>query len=110
MTQGMLDFAVARKRREDGIKRSHDAVSDDWKVRALAAVERTCHMVAEFISDDVWAYGNLEQTGHDRALGSVMLKAAKLGYCVKTDRMRRSRRSNLSGKPVWKSLIHGRSV
>jgi hypothetical protein len=53
----------------------------------------------------VWETG-LDCTREDRALGPIMQKAARLGWCIKTDRVRPSRRSRMSGKPVWKSLLY----
>ncbi len=38
-------------------------------------------------------------------MGAVMLKARRLGWCERTNRTRPSVRSNLSGKPVWRSVI-----
>lgn len=77
---------------------------DAWKEHALEAVERTCRRLERFISDDIWD-GGLESTREDRALGPILLKARKLGWCVKTGELRASKRSHLSGKPVWKSLL-----
>lgn len=77
---------------------------DHWAEAALAAIFSVCQAKADFISDDVWATG-LESTHNDRALGPVMMRAKKLGYCEKTDRVRPSLRSHLSGKPVWRSLL-----
>jgi hypothetical protein len=77
----------------------------EWLETALLAVERTCRKLEYFISDDVWDFGELESTREDRALGPVMMRAKRNGWCVKTDRLRPSRRSHLSGKPVWRSLI-----
>lgn len=78
---------------------------EDWAADALAAVQKTCIVLEEFISDDVWRVGQLDSTHEDRALGPVLLQAKRNRWCVKTDRMRPSLRSHLSGKPVWKSLV-----
>lgn len=77
----------------------------EWKEQALAAVRRTCEQLPDFISDDVWTTGGLDSTREDRALGPIIRKAARMGWCVKTDRVRPSVRSRGSGKPVWTSLI-----
>jgi hypothetical protein len=79
---------------------------EEWREQALQAVERTCLSLPEFISDDVWDTGALESTREDRALGPIMLAARNRGWCTKTDRVRPSKRSHLSGKPVWRSLLY----
>jgi hypothetical protein len=84
------------------------ATDEQWREAALAAVQRTCEQQAEFISDDVWRNG-LDSTREDRALGPIMLRAARAGWCKKTDRVRPSVRSHGSGKPVWKSKLFGGS-
>lgn len=97
-------FAAASAR--DAALAQVDAGADPrWKALALDAVRRTCEQRAEFISDDVWEVGNLPSTREDRALGPVLRQAARQGMCVKTDRVRPSVRSHLSGKPVWRSLL-----
>lgn len=97
------DAAIAR---EQALRQVDENADPDWKDLALDAVRRTCEQRSDFISDDVWEVGELPQTREDRALGPVMLRASRLGWCVKTDRVRPSKRSHLSGKPVWRSLLH----
>jgi hypothetical protein len=102
MTQLTLDGA--RKERDKALERVDRAADADWKTWALSAVERTAVRLETFISDDVWESG-LEATREDRALGPVLLRAARFGWITKTDRVRPSRRSHGSGKPVWRSNI-----
>jgi hypothetical protein len=99
------DPEVVRKESQDAIQQVEDNAEDDWKDLALEAVHVTCMQRESFISDDVWVCGDLPSTREDRALGPVLMKAAKLKWCEKTDRVRPSLRSHMSGKPVWKSLI-----
>jgi len=80
--------------------------AEEWRAEALEAIRKVCLGRADFICDDVWDTG-LRSAHNDKALGPVMMQAAKNGWCVKTDRVRPSRRSHLSGKPVWKSLLYG---
>ena len=88
-----------------------DAHADPlWKDQALAAVRRVCELRQDFHVDDSWTLTDLPSTREDRALGPIMLKAARLGYCRKTDRVRPSARSHGSGKPVWTSLIFAGSA
>lgn len=100
-------FDSAKIGRETGLERVDRAAEPDWKDLAYEAVEATARRLPEFISDDVWEYGGLESTREDRALGPVFLRAARAGLIVKTDRVRPSVRSHLSGKPVWRSTVYG---
>ena len=76
-----------------------------WKEDALEAIRQTAETMPAFISDDVWERG-LRQTREDRALGPVFMRAKRLGWIEKTDYVRPSVRSHLSGKPVWRSLLY----
>jgi hypothetical protein len=96
--------------RDAALQRVEANADPEWLTRALKAVHATCLSCADFISDDVWKIGELDRTREDRALGAVMVKAAKNGWCRKTDRTRPSVRSNLAGKPVWESLIYREAV
>ena len=82
---------------------------DDWKEEALQAIHQVCRQKPDFICDDIWATG-LRSTHNDKALGPVLMAAKKLGYCVKSDRVRPSLRSHLSGKPVWVSRLFERTA
>lgn len=95
---------VAAETRE-AIERVDQHAEAGWKQAALEAVRKTCEELPEFISDDIWERG-LDSTREDRALGPVLMRAKKNGWCVKTNMLRPSVRSHLSGKPVWKSLIY----
>ena len=99
-----LTLADALRDRDLALERVEDAADPDWRGSALAALERTARALPEFISDDVWSNG-LPSTREDRALGPVFLAAARAGWIEKTDRVRPSRRSHGSGKPIWRSLI-----
>lgn len=99
-------FDQARDATDKAIKQVDDAADPDWKDAALEAVRRTAQQLDEFISDDVWEIGGLTSTREDRALGPVFQRAKREGIAVKTDRVRPSVRSHLSGKPIWRSLIH----
>lgn len=104
MTQMTItDALLQRAQAVDQVDKNADAV---WKDAALAAVRRVCELRADFHVDDIWTLTDLPSTREDRALGPVMLKAARLGFCRKTDRVRPSARSHGSGKPVWQSLLY----
>lgn len=101
-------FAQAAEQRQAALVRVEEHADDGWLSQALEAVRQCAQRYPEFISDVVWEYTDLPHTREDRALGSVFLKAARQGWIKKTDRVRPSVRSNLSPKPVWRSLIYER--
>lgn len=98
-------FSLAAAARDKALGQVEENAAPEWKDRALKAVRLTATQRNEFISDDVWEIGKLDRAREDRALGPVFLQAARLGWIRKTDRVRPSVRSHLSGKPVWMSLI-----
>ncbi len=55
--------------------------------------------------DDFWREARLDSPPEARALGPVILRAARLRLMEKTGEFRQSVASNLSPKPVWRSLI-----
>jgi hypothetical protein len=95
----------AASARDEALRQVDEHADARWKADALAAVEGLCRARKDWISDDVWETG-LESTREDRALGPILRTAARNGWCRKTDRVRPSKRSHLSGKPVWESLIY----
>jgi hypothetical protein len=95
----------ARAARDQAIERVDTHAESEWKAQALAAVKATAERLPDLISDDVWETTGLPSTREDRALGPVFQRAAREGYIAKTDRVRPSVRSHLSGKTVWRSLI-----
>jgi hypothetical protein len=99
-------FAAAKAGRADGLERVATNADPEWSEEAYVALVRTAERLSEFISDDVWRIGELASTREDRALGPVFLRAARNRVAVKTNKVRPSVRSHLSGKPVWRSLIY----
>ncbi len=102
----MTAFWRAGMDRDIALERVETAASEAWKAEALEAVYAVCCARHTFISDDVWEIGELPSTREDRALGPIMLRAARLGWCRKTTEVRPSVRSHLAGKPIWESLLH----
>jgi hypothetical protein len=102
---------AAGSARDRALEQVEQNADQAWKADALEAIRLTAERLPEFISDDVWETPIRHRTEHlapareDRALGPVMLAAARRGWIRKTDRVRPSVRSHLSGKPVWTSLI-----
>lgn len=100
-----LTIDQALQQRDLQLARVDTHADPDWKTRALDAVRRTCEQLPDFICDDVWTTGGLDSTREDRALGPVMQRAARNGWCVRTMAGRPSARSHGSPKPVWRSLL-----
>lgn len=59
----------------------------------------------EVFVDDFWEEVGLPEPRESRALGPVFLKAARAGLMEKTGVFRKSIRSHLTEKPVWRSRI-----
>jgi hypothetical protein len=104
--QRSLDFTIAQAELRTALRRLDTHVDRAWLEQAHAALERCAMARKDFISDDVWDF-DLPRTQEDRALGPVFLRAKRAGIITKTDRVRPSVRSHLSGKPVWISNIYG---
>lgn len=94
--------------RDEALALVDDNADPAWKEAAYRAVLMVARTNATFISDDVWEQTSLPPAREDRALGPVFLRAARDGMIRKTDRVRPSKRSHYSGKPVWESLIFER--
>ena len=97
--------ATARASRDAALASVADHADPGWLEHALGCLERTARELAEFISDDVWDRG-LRAPREGRALGVAFRRAARSGLIQKSDRLRPSVRSYLSGKPVWRSLVY----
>jgi hypothetical protein len=106
-----VDLALTRQ--EIGIARSAAAAGDDWKREAVTVLRRYCRNNEYVFVDDLWEYG-IESGLSDRAMGNVMQTARRYGWIAKIPLRkygegayvsRPSVRSNLSPKPVWRSMI-----
>ena len=93
--------------------------SEDWQEDALKCVKLVCTRQRTFVADDVWQLMNRlypETTTRDlRAMGPIMLRAVRLGWCERTNEMRRSEGEYRPGnrgtchahlRPVWRSKIY----
>ena len=86
------------------MEQAWDNAPDDWKSRALAAVKTLCQTRTEFTTDDL-PQDIRDGVPEPRALGPLMLCAAVMGWCEKTDRMRKSIHNKNHNRPkaVWRS-------
>lgn len=93
----------ARQDRDEGMARVDAATDDAWKDDAADAIERLAATGRPFMSDDVWpAIGrDADPPANMRALGPIMMRAARAGRIVKTGDYRPSVRSRLAPKPLW---------
>lgn len=105
----LFDYAAARAARDEGIARGTENANVDWKLSAEMAVLSVARELELFTADDVVRrIDPRAQTPDMRALGGVMTRAAKAGWCVKTQLPAREceRRSRHSAPlNVWQSLI-----
>jgi hypothetical protein len=85
-----FNAAAARAAKEEGMQRADEHAPADWKLRARRTVETLCRSRETFTADDVWGAG-LEKPHEPRALGPVMLRARKDGWCEPTGRTVKSR-------------------
>lgn len=106
MTEHQLTLDDARAQRDEGIERVERRAPASWLDYAFEFV--TAYLVEHetLFVDDLWTAG-LAEPPSMRALGPIMQRAARDGLMVKTGQWRPSVRSNLSEKPVWRSLIFG---
>jgi hypothetical protein len=103
-----LDPAAAAEGREIGAMLAEDSAGLLWREEALAAVKACCLAHAEFIVDDVWQYLQAPTPPDGRAMGSIILRAAREGWCEGTPTYRPSAQPQCHANPrrVWRSKLH----
>lgn len=112
MTQlGFLDssdrpIVQARNERDLALARVQLGADRDWCDRAFAALEAHLRQAETFHADDFWTLG-VEEPKERKALGAVILRAARAKLMVKTGEFRPSTSSHCLPKPVWRSLVCG---
>lgn len=106
MTSRNITEEQAREQRDEGIRRVEAGAEVEWKDTAWNILIGYLRVHPDFFVDDLWKRTNLPWPQEARAIGPIILRAARSGYIVKTGEYRPSVRSNMSIKPVWKSLIY----
>lgn len=104
------DRAHAEEDRNRDIQAADRGADEAWRQEALSTIQRVAMARAEFTTDDVLeANPALEEAREPRALGPMMLYAARDGLIEPTERYASSsrRQSNARHKRVWRSLIVG---
>ena len=107
-----FDPKKAARKREEAIRRVDEHAEEQWKMDALHAVKMVARQRKHFTTDAVWKV--LEgitdfEPAEPRAMGAVMRRAVKAGFCVITTETRESIRTSCNRRPlrIWESLIHG---
>ena len=107
----LFDWEESRRRKEEGMGRAEDNADEAWKAAALTAAYTAAKEMPYLITDDVVKrIPDTVRTHEMRAMGRVMLNAAKAGWIIKADTpgLPSSRPSlHHSPRTVWRSLIHG---
>lgn len=104
-----LDAALAENRKREALQRVEEHADPDWKTFALETIRLVAETRYEFTTDEIQELLDIApvQTHEPRALGAVMIQAARLGLIAQTDRFITSKsvRRHRAPKRVWRSLI-----
>ncbi len=109
MRQLGFDLHAATAARDNGIALGESSAGVAWQEAALEAIRMCAVLNRELIVDDVWPYLSHEVTTKDlRAMGSMMLKAAREELIAPTERYQLSARvsSHRNPRRIWRSLLH----
>lgn len=99
------DIFTALDAKHEAMERVEEHADDEWKDAAYKAVLLAANVYENFTSDDVMELIPPEVETHEhRALGPVMLRAAKAGLIVKTGMVRNSDRRSRHAAPltIWR--------
>lgn len=96
----------AARRRDAALVQVAGGADPDWMAKAWDALVEYLKTHQEWFADDFWANTPLERPRESRALGPIVLRAAREGLMVKSGRFRKSSASNMTEKPIWVSQIH----
>lgn len=108
---GQYNPDLARRKRDEGINNAELGamahIGDDWNERAFEAVQQAARVMKFLIVDDVWPFID-EAPAEGRAMGPVMLRAAREGIIERTGNYRTSARVSCHGNPrsEYRSLIY----
>lgn len=100
----MLDgqLVLGEEVRDEAVERVGSSVDPVWFVMALDAVDRVASKGQKFTTDEIWR--RLDVHGafdvEPRAMGAVMRKAVREGWCRATGEYRRSTRPECHARPV----------
>lgn len=100
----------AARRRDAAIVQVEAGADPDWMATAWDALVDYLRTHEEWFADDFWAETNLAKPREARALGPLVLRAAREGFMVKTGLFRKSVASNMTEKPRWRSLLYKKAT
>jgi hypothetical protein len=104
----LFDWDAARRARESAMGRADDHADADWKDAALDAVHAAALAHQTLTSEHVLPLIDRRFTTHDlRALGPVLVRAAKLGWIENTGSYVKSARRHMSPLTLWRSRVFG---
>jgi hypothetical protein len=112
MTDDPFDPADGERGKRDGMDRAWRGADPEWKRIILICVLEVAKRKPYFTADDVERYRLANYPNHTthehRALGPIMLEAAVLEYCVKTQDWVESTQRINHRRPmrVWWSLAY----
>lgn len=101
--QHQLTFNDAAAARDAAMEAAEIGALEHWKIAAWDFLVQYLRTHREMCTDDLWDAG-LPRTRENRALGPLVMRAARAGYIVKAD-YRPSLRRHLTPQVVWRSLI-----
>lgn len=103
-----IDELDAARRRDVALAQVADAADPSWMAAAWDALNEYLRTHETFFVDDFWNETKLERPKESRALGPVVLRAARDGLMKKSGQFRKSAASNMTEKPLWTSLVYVR--
>jgi uracil-DNA glycosylase len=95
-TRQQADQLDAARRRDHALARVADAADPTWMNQAWDALLDYLKTHQEFFVDDFWSQTQLARPREARALGPVVLRAARKGLMKKSGRFRKSVASNMT--------------
>jgi uracil-DNA glycosylase len=101
-----VDELDAVRRRDEALAMVADAADPSWASAAWDALMEYLRTHERFFVDDFWLETELERPRESRALGPIVLRAARQGFIVKSGEFRKSAASNMTEKPVWNSKLY----
>lgn len=102
-------FTQAKSLRDDSLVKVEEHAPEDWKTRAWTALVEHLRRNEEFFAPDFWRVSGLEKPREARALGALIMRAAKEGLIAKVGfRQSTDPRSHLCPRAVWRSTIYRR--
>jgi hypothetical protein len=116
MTQGEISFSSERSGEflhahvaRDAALEQVETNNAEWVERAAAILKSACAHLESFTSEDLWlACAQLGHVREPRAMGAVMTRGRKCGWCEPTSEWITGWRAASHGRPVrvWRSLLH----